>query len=124
LVEGGPVYIAFLIYEDFFVYGEGIYQYTTGDFMGGHAVKVVGFGEEDGVEYWIGQNQWGPRWGDNGYFKIAFNTVEAGYSSGSCDPDFDGIIYDEGQYLNYASAVHIFASPIMFLSSFLLLTIM
>lgn len=38
--------------------------------MGGHAVKIIGWGKENGIDYWVAENSWGPYWGDNGYFKI------------------------------------------------------
>lgn len=35
-----------------------------------HSITLVGYGEEDGVKYWIGMNTWGKKWGENGFFKI------------------------------------------------------
>jgi len=39
-------------------------------FLGGHAVKFLGWGIEGGVKYWLVANSWNPNWGDQGYFKI------------------------------------------------------
>jgi len=36
-----------------------------------HAVTAVGYGVEDGKEYFLVRNSWGASWGDKGYIKIA-----------------------------------------------------
>jgi len=59
-----------MVFRDFMTYKSGIYVYTSGEPLGGHAVKMIGYGRENGIDYWICANSWGPNWGDNGYFKI------------------------------------------------------
>jgi cathepsin B len=70
IMTGGPVETAFTVYSDFENYAGGIYHHVTGEFAGGHAVKIVGWGAENGVKYWKIANSWNPYWGENGYFRI------------------------------------------------------
>ena len=72
ILTNGPVQTGFIVYEDFMHYKSGIYQYTGGRKLGGHAVRVIGWGLESGVKYWIVANSWGSLWGENGFFRIAF----------------------------------------------------
>jgi len=70
LVEEGPVETGFMVYKDFMDYKSGVYRQTSKELLGGHAVKIVGYGVENGVEYWKVANSWGPTWGENGFFRI------------------------------------------------------
>jgi len=70
IIKNGPVQTGFMVYEDFMHYKTGVYEFTHGNKLGGHAVKIVGWGQEEGKEFWIAQNSWGPEWGENGFFRI------------------------------------------------------
>jgi len=70
ILNNGPVETTFTVYQDFFSYKSGVYQHVTGDYDGGHAIKVLGWGTENGVDYWLCANSWNTSWGDNGFFKI------------------------------------------------------
>lgn len=53
-------------------------QHVTGSYEGGHAIRIVGWGTEDGVAYWKVANSWNPYWGENGYFRILRGKNECG----------------------------------------------
>jgi Papain family cysteine protease len=38
--------------------------------LSGHAMAVVGYGQENGVDYWLMKNSWGKAWGERGYMKM------------------------------------------------------
>ncbi|XP_050426772.1 cathepsin B-like [Adelges cooleyi] len=76
----GPVEASFLVYDDFLNYKSGVYVKTEHAIYmgGGHSVKLIGWGEEGGVPYWLMVNSWNSHWGDKGTFKIRRGTNECG----------------------------------------------
>lgn len=78
IMEGGPVETAFSVYSDFENYVSGIYHHVSGSMAGGHAVRIVGWGSENGQKYWKIANSWNPYWGEKGYFRIRRGHNEGG----------------------------------------------
>ena len=81
LYEHGPVEAVFTVYEDFYQYTSGVYSHVAGSAAGGHAVKIIGWGVDNGVKYWLCANSWGKSWGENGFFRIKRGTNECGIES-------------------------------------------
>ena len=74
----GPLTTSFTVYEDFTTYESGIYHYVTGAALGMHAVTLIGWGAENGTDYWTVKNSWNPTWGEGGFFRIRRGTNEVG----------------------------------------------
>jgi C1A family cysteine protease len=66
----GPLVACYTVYQDFYNYHGGIYRHVSGGVVGGHCVSCVGY--NDAQKYWIMKNSWGPGFGENGYFRIAY----------------------------------------------------
>jgi len=81
IMKNGPVEAAFTVYADFVNYKSGVYQHKSGSALGGHAVRMLGWGVEDGTKYWLMANSWNQGWGDKGFFKILKGQDECGIES-------------------------------------------
>lgn len=84
IMTNGPVEAAFTVYADFPSYKSGVYQHQSGSALGGHAIKIIGWGVEDDSKYWIVANSWNEDWGDKGFFKILRGSDECGIEDGVC----------------------------------------
>ena len=57
-----------------------------------HSTIIVGYGEENGVKYWICRNTWGNDWAENGYFRVVRGENAMCVES---MPEFMNIDYEE-----------------------------
>jgi hypothetical protein len=94
LIEYGPLIICFRFRQDFFYYKRGVYTQKEGNIVGGHVVTIVGY--DDNQECWIVKNSWGTKWGENGWFRLAYDAdmFAEWYGPGT------GVMYLDGIYGN------------------------
>jgi C1A family cysteine protease len=50
---------------------------VKGKALGGHAIKIIGYGVEGGERYLLVANSWNEDWGDKGYFKCTYDTISS-----------------------------------------------
>jgi len=64
----GPVAVA-LAANDIMYYSHGVLDGCT-DWTVNHAVTMIGYGTDNGDNYWLIQNSWGGSWGEAGRFRL------------------------------------------------------
>eukprot|EP00440_Ansanella_granifera_P017891 gb/GFBE01019430.1/.p1 GENE.gb/GFBE01019430.1/~~gb/GFBE01019430.1/.p1 ORF type:complete len:373 (+),score=98.34 gb/GFBE01019430.1/:1-1119(+) len=77
IYQNGPITGMFFVHQSFLLYKSGVYKagfFFKDPMLGGHAIKVMGWGTENGTPYWLVANSWNSDWGDNGFFKIERGT--------------------------------------------------
>ncbi|KRZ75702.1 Aldehyde dehydrogenase, mitochondrial, partial [Trichinella papuae] len=80
IMQHGPVVAAMEMYESFLYYKSGVYSINTVNepLLGLHAVKLIGWGEEKRIPYWLAVNSWNTTFGEQGLFKIRRGSNECG----------------------------------------------
>ena len=93
LIEHGPLITCIYFWTDFYFYNGGVYKHRWGILAGGHVVTIVGYNDSD--ECWIVKNSWGTKWGEDGWFRMAYDAdmFAEWYDT--------GVMYIDGVYGNF-----------------------
>ncbi len=87
IMTKGPVSAGYVVYNDFMTWypssasSDGIFEpadISKSNISGGHAIEIMGWGNDNGTNYWLIKNSWGQGGGINGsgYFKLKMGTCE------------------------------------------------
>lgn len=75
IVEHGAVMVSMdTDHESFMFYSSGIYYEENCTEEVNHGVVLVGFGIENGIDYWIVKNSFGDKWGESGFLRVKRGT--------------------------------------------------
>ncbi|XP_072226287.1 cathepsin S-like isoform X2 [Leuresthes tenuis] len=88
LASIGPISVAIDASRlKFLFYRHGVYQDHSCTHHVNHGVLLVGYGTENGEDYWLVKNSWGDHFGDKGYIKMARNKHnQCGIAHYACFP--------------------------------------
>ena len=85
-MEHGPVSASFWTFSDWGDYQNWpspvYHRSKTAVFSGGHAVLIIGWGTENGEDYWLIANSWGTSFREGGYFKMRRGINECNIEEG------------------------------------------
>jgi len=71
--------------QSFMLYSAGVYHNTNSK-GGNHAILIVGYGSENGVDFWLFKNSWGSTWGEGGYGKLKRGSSSLGVGNWAVYP--------------------------------------
>jgi len=106
IINTGPVVAPLYVKDDLLVYEAGVYTPTDNAKQqmspSGNpiiqAVTLLGWGRSEGTKYWIIENSWGSKWGENGFARIAIDSaIREGYALASYPATAEALAEQEKQ---------------------------
>lgn len=93
----GPLSVGVDANQDWQLYHKGIYNPTKDQCSSdpanqNHGVSVVGYGSENGLDYWVIRNSWGKEWGEEGYMRLARGKNACGIANSVIYPIVETIV--------------------------------
>lgn len=82
----GPIVTHQKYHRSFNYYKGGIYMCDNKPQVSGHFMKVIGWGRQRGIDYWLIANSFGTRWGEGGYVRFKMNVCGINEYMGACEP--------------------------------------
>jgi cathepsin L len=74
VASAGPISACIYASNSFHQYSGGVfYGYDCPNSGTNHCILIVGYGNDNGKDYWLVKNSWGTGWGINGYIKMSRN---------------------------------------------------
>ncbi|CAG9855681.1 unnamed protein product [Phyllotreta striolata] len=69
--QNGPLSVCLYVTYRWRFYKSGVWFHNQCSDFSNHCLVLVGYGTENGKNYWLIKNSWGPNWGENGFIKVA-----------------------------------------------------
>jgi cathepsin B len=86
IYKNGPLVTHQKYHKSFNYYKGGIYTCDNELQIAGHFMRVLGWGAQNGISYWIIANSFGPVWGEKGYVRFKMDVCGINEYMGACEP--------------------------------------
>ncbi len=89
IMTNGPVAAVIYVLPEYMLYKGGVFVPTSGNIIGTHLVKLIGWGldKPTGLNYWLVQDSQGEEFGEKGYSRIVMGGVGIDSHVSWAEPD-------------------------------------